>query len=183
MPIESPGDQAAGTLRELGLPARAVTVLTRSGITRSEDLALLTSRDLAAVEGLGPGLLAAIRLVVPEPPAGVPRSGSAADEEAKATPTMPSFESLRAPKGRTAVDVLLPPAPSATRRAPGGAPRPAEYADLVRLGVQMARAVADVPRRVTLWSIRQPIRLLRRLVGDQVRSSPGARGNPALWAG
>lgn len=177
MPIEPPEDQPAGTIRRLGLPARAVTALTRSGITRAEDLALLTRRDLAAVDGLGPGLLAAIRLVVPEPPPSATRSEGAAEQESPAAPPMPSFESLRAPKGRTAVDVLMPPAPSATRRPPAGAPRPPEYADLVRLGVHVARAVADVPRRATLWSIREPIRLLRRLVGDPVCSSARARAN------
>jgi hypothetical protein len=126
-------------------------------------------------------MLAAIRLVVPEPPATVSRSGSAPEEETRDAPTMPSFESLRAPKGRTAVDVLVPSARSAPRRAPGAAPRPAEYADLVRLGVHVARAVADAPRRVTLWSIRAPVRLLRRLVGDQVCSAARARANTGVW--
>ena len=32
MPIGSPGDEPARSVRDLGLPARAVTVLTRAGI-------------------------------------------------------------------------------------------------------------------------------------------------------
>jgi hypothetical protein len=190
MPIRSPGDVPAGTVRGLGLPGRAVTALTRAEVTSTEDLAVLTRRDLAAITGLGPGMIAAIRLVVPEPPASVPRSGASrdadhgeltrpaidpeaesAEEESPAAPTIPSFDSLRGTRRRTAVDLLMPgspPVPSATEPAPAEMPRPAEYADLLRLGVRVVRALAGVPLRVAWWSAREPVHLLRRLLGEQV---------------
>src|SRR5215208_6544123 len=74
MPIRSPGNVRAGSIRDLGLPPRAVTALTGAGVTTVDDLAVLTRRDLVAINGLGPGLIAAIRRVVPEPPAGAPSS-------------------------------------------------------------------------------------------------------------
>jgi hypothetical protein len=188
MLIRSPEDVSAGTIRELGLPGRAVTALTRAGVTSIEDLALLTRRDLAAISGLGPGMIAVIRVVVPEPPRSVLRSGPSsaagheefarpaidpepgpAEAEAPAAPVIPSFESLRNPRRRTAIDVLLPeppPVPFTTAAAPAGAPRPAEYADLLRLGVRVVRAVAGVPGRVARWSLREPVHCLRRLIGD-----------------
>src|SRR5688500_8344789 len=154
MPTRSPGDD----IRELGLPGRAVSALTRAGITHVDDLAVLTRRDLAAVPGLGAGMIAAIRQVVPEP----------AHDEGPPSPAIPSFDSLRARRRRAALDALLPPAPPATEPAPtvpapepaptasepepaltasapgpaptasagtpSAGPRPAEYADLCRLG-------------------------------------------------
>jgi hypothetical protein len=198
MPIRSRGDVPARTIRELGLPERAVTALTRAGVTSIEDLAVLTRRDLAAIPGLGPGMIAAIRLVVPEPLASVARSGRSpdadqeqlafpaidpepepAEEESPAAPMIPSFDSLRAPRRRTAVDLLMPeppPVPPATGPAPAGVSRPPEYADLLRLGVRVVRAVAGVPGRVALWSVREPVRCLRRLLGEQVSAHPAASG-------
>jgi hypothetical protein len=188
MPIRSPGDVPAGTIRDLGLPGRAVTALTRAGVTSIEDLAVLTRRDLVAITGVGPGMIAAIRLVVPEPFSNVAPSGASpdadheelafpaiapepepAEEESPDAPMIPSFDSLRAPRRRSAVDLLVPgrpPAPAATAPAPAGVPRPAEYADLLRLGVRVVRAAAGVPGRVALWSVREPVRCLRRLLGD-----------------
>jgi hypothetical protein len=188
MPIRSPGDVPAGTIRDLGLPVRAVTALTRAGVTSIEDLAVLTRRDLAAITGVGAGMIAAIRVVVPEPPTSVHGAGASpaadhgelvqpaiepepepAEEESPAAPMIPSFESLRAPRRSTAVDVLvpgLPPEPSATGPAPAGVPRPAEYADLLRLGVRVVRAVAGVTRQAAGWSVREPVRCLRRLLGE-----------------
>src|SRR4051812_17915245 len=102
MPNRSPGGVPAGTIRDLGLPARAVTALTRAGITRIDALAVLTRRELVAVDGLGPGMIAAIRLVVPEPRTTGRRSGAdapepePADEESPDAPPIPSFDSLRA---------------------------------------------------------------------------------------
>jgi hypothetical protein len=211
-----------------------VTALTRAGVTSIDDLAALTQRDLAAITGLGPGMIAAIRLVVPEPRTSVPRSGAPpdsaqgampdsgrgtmpdsgpeelirpahdpepepAEEEWPAAPVIPSFDSLRARRRHTAIDLLVsepPPVPSATRPAPAGpsrpspagpsgpAPagpsRPAEYADLLRLGVCVARSVAGVPVRVAQWSVRQPVRWLRRLLGEQVTSGPAASGEARL---
>jgi Bacterial RNA polymerase, alpha chain C terminal domain len=180
MPISSPGDLPAQTVRELGLPARAVTALTRAGVTTVEELAALTRRELAAVDGLGPGMIAAIRGVVPEPPSSLTRPGTRdreADEEAPAPPVMPSFDSLRAPRGRSAIDVLVPgpaPAPPADEPAspaspagggaPGG-PRPAEYADLWRFGARVLCGAMGVPGRVLRWSVREPVRQVRRLFG------------------
>jgi hypothetical protein len=187
MPIRSPGVAPAGPVRDLGLPERAVAALTRAGVTRIGDLAVLTRRDLASISGLGPGMIAAIRLVVPEPPTSAVRSGASssaaheepaipsiepasepAEEESPAAPAIPSFDSLRAPRRRTAVDLLVSgaaPAPSATRSAPARAPRPPEYADLLRLGVHVVRAAAGVPVRLAAWSVREPARCLRRLLG------------------
>ncbi|WP_347056993.1 DNA-directed RNA polymerase subunit alpha C-terminal domain-containing protein [Blastococcus sp. HT6-30] len=189
MPISSP-DQPAGTIRDLGLPARAVTALTRAGITDVGALAALTRRELSAVAGLGPGMVAAIRTVVPEPPARLPAAGgppaapaadrepAPAEEESPAAPAIPSFASLRGPRRRSAVDLLLPdppppgvpadpaapaaPSPSRPPTAPlaptgpaaPAAVRPPDYADLLRLGVHVARTVLTAPARC-----------LRRLLG------------------
>jgi hypothetical protein len=71
MPKRSLEDLPAGPIRDLGLPGRAVAALTRAGIVRTEELAVLTRRELAAIEGVGPGMIAAIRRVVPEPPTGI----------------------------------------------------------------------------------------------------------------
>jgi hypothetical protein len=187
MPIRSPGNVPARTIRDLGLPGRAVTALTRAGVTGIDDLAVLSRRELAAISGLGPGTIAAIRVVVPEPPTSVVRSGTSldvdpadlahpaidpaaetAERESPDAPMIPSFDSLRDPRRRTAVDVLVPgppPAPSTAAPASGGAPRPADYADLLRLGVRVVGAVAGVPRRVARWAVREPVRCLGRLLG------------------
>jgi hypothetical protein len=97
-----------------------------------------------------------------DPPAG-DRAGRVPDVSPEA-PAIPSFDSLRARRRRSPVDLLLsepaPPKSDAADRAP----RPPDYADLVRLGVHVARALAGVPARVTLWSVREPVRLLRCLV-------------------
>jgi hypothetical protein len=195
MPTRSPRNLPTGTIRELAIPERAVTALTRAGVTSIEDLAVLTRRDLVAINGLGPGMIAAIRLVVPEPPTGLARSGASPEadpedvpegvpedvaspardpetleEESPAAPEIPSFASLRAPRRRSAVDLLVagsPPAPSATRPAPAGAPRPAEYADLLRLGGRVIRALVGVPGRVAQEMVREPVRCLRRLVAGR----------------
>jgi hypothetical protein len=71
---------------------------------------------------------------------------------------MPSFESLRSTVRHSAVDLLVPgPAPTAPPEPaspvppvpPAGAgrpePRPAEYGDLLRLGLRAVRAVAGLP--------------------------------------
>ncbi|SNS23920.1 RNA polymerase, alpha chain C terminal domain [Geodermatophilus saharensis] len=203
MPTSSPGDATAGTIETLGLPTRAVTALTRAGITDVAALAALTRRELAAVPGLGAGLVTAIRRVVPEPPATLPRAATpgrddrlappADDDGGPDSPAIPSFASLRDPRRRTALDLLVPatgtpdaeawtepvpepptgPPPSPpgdTGRGPAGpvapAPRPAEYADLLRLGARLARAAVTVPGRVALWSVRTQVDWLRRLLGS-----------------
>ncbi|MCZ2860512.1 DNA-directed RNA polymerase subunit alpha C-terminal domain-containing protein [Blastococcus sp. VKM Ac-2987] len=198
MPTSSP-DLPVGTIQDLGLPGRAVTALTRAGITDVAALAALTRRELTAVAGLGPGLVAAIRAVVPEPPAqlpgaagptadaghaGAPAEAPAPDEaESPAAPAIPSFASLRGPRRRSAVDLLLPdaptvpeplPAPAESEPPAAGGPatrpasarttsagpvaaapvRPPEYADLLGLGVHVVRAVLTAPARC-----------LRRLLG------------------
>ena len=222
MPTRSTGNVPAG-IRDLGLPGRAVTALTRAGVTTADELSALTRRQLAAVPGLGPGMIAAIRLVVPEPDAGDPgvpaatgpddrpdhRPDERPDEGGPAAASgIPSFASMRASGRRTAVDLLVPgalpatgpapaeapasaeppeepaqesvpepvpPLPSAGPAAPppgragtarpGGAPRPAEYADLWYLGIRVARAVAGVPLRLARWSVREPLGPLCRVLG------------------
>jgi hypothetical protein len=161
-------------------------------VTGIDDLAVLSRRELAAISGLGPGTIAAIRVVVPEPPTSVVRSGTspdvgpadlahpamdpaagAAEQESPDAPMIPSFDSLRAAHRRTAVEVLVPGPPAAPSTAApasggvpsGGAPRPADYADLLRLGVRVVGAVAGVPRRVARWAVREPVRCLGRLLG------------------
>src|SRR3954447_2722917 len=104
MPTRSAGDD----IRELGLPARAVSALARAGITTADDLAVLTRGELTAVPGLGPGMIAAIRRVVPEP----------AGDDGPPPPAIPPFEAPRAPQRRSALDVLLPQPPPATPEPP-----------------------------------------------------------------
>jgi hypothetical protein len=176
-----------------------VTALTKAGITRIDALAGLTQSDLAAVPGLGPGMIAAIRLVVPEPAARAVRSAGAPDadggqrpsprtgpepvpgqEEWPAAPVMPSFDSLRGPRRRSAVDLLLPelrPGPSATEPAAPVVPRPAEYADLLFLAVRGIRGMAVVPWRVARWMSRGPVSCLRRLLGDDTGAALDAGGD------
>ena len=186
MPTRSQGDAPGSAITDLRLPRRAVTALARAGVTTADDLAVLSRRDLAAISGLGPGMIAAIRLVVPEPAAGTragthsrtgrddavrPAAGPApgsAEQESPAAPAIPSFASLRAPRRVSAVDLLvpgLPPAPPADPVPP--APRPAEYGDLLRIGTHVVRAAAGVPVRALRWSLREPVRCLRWLLGDR----------------
>src|SRR5687768_1134953 len=141
MPHRSPHVHAE-TIRDLGLPGRAVTALTRAGVTSVDDLAVLTTRELAAINGLGPGTIAAIRIVVPEPATSArrrPAEPVTDDEGWPAAPAIPSFDSLRAPRRRAPVDVLMPSARTAPAAAPApaggptGGPRPPDYADLLRL--------------------------------------------------
>jgi hypothetical protein len=193
MSTRSPKDGSTATIRDLGLPGRAVSALTRAGITTVEELSALTRRELAAVEGLGPGLITAIRAVVPEPVRRVEGAVPLADaeQESPTAPPIPSFESLRNPRRQTPLDVLLPgpspspaaepspspessPATSPTVSArPATAPRPAEYGDLLRWGLRVARTMAVLPGRVVCWSVRAPVRGARRLLGDQAGQPSG----------
>ncbi|MGY1802392.1 hypothetical protein ACI78T_03825 [Blastococcus sp. SYSU D00922] len=85
-------------------------------------------------------------------------------------PAIPSFASLRAPRRRTAVDVLLPDAPPAQPAAtPPTGPRPAEYADLWLLGARATRVLAGLPWRVAGWSVRAPVACVGRLLGRPER--------------
>jgi hypothetical protein len=95
------------------------------------------------------------------------------EDESQTPPVIPSFASLRAPGRRAGMDWLDPEPPSAPAVAaplPPRAPRPAEWPDLLRLGVRVARSLACLPGRVALWS-------LRHLGGDDTRPHPlTARG-------
>jgi hypothetical protein len=176
MPITSRGTAPGGTVSDLGLPARAVTALTRAGITTTAQLAALSRAELMAVDGLGPGSIAAIRRVVPEPPGRLPASQPRPnprqrsseplpdDEESPDAPRIPSFESLRNPRRRTTVDLIVPATPPPADPTPT-APRPPDYADLWRLSVRVGSAVATVPVRLALRVVLGPARRLRRLVG------------------
>lgn len=88
------------------------------------------------------------------------------DDASPNAPAIPSFASLRAPRRRTAVDLLLPEAPPARPvPAPPAGPRPAEYADLWLLGVRTARVLVGIPWRVAGWSVRAPAACVGRLLG------------------
>ena len=173
MPSTSPGAAPGGTVSDLGLPARAVTALSRAGVTTIEQLAALTRAELAAINGLGPGTVAAIRRVVPEPPGRLPAAPAPApapppalreeDQESPAAPAIPSFESLRSTRRRTTVDLIAPATPPPADPLPS-APRPPDYADLWRLGVKLGTAAATLPLRLTLFAVREPGRRLRRLL-------------------
>ena len=104
---------------------------------------------------------------ITELPTTRPASSSETDDaESPAAPAIPSFASLRAPRGRSAIDVLVPgDVPLPPSPAPAPAPRPAEYADLLRFGVRVARIVAAVPLRAAGWAVREPVHCLRRLLG------------------
>jgi hypothetical protein len=123
-------------------------------------------------------------LAVPSPGPARGRTGG----ESPAVPRIPSFESLRAPRRRTAVDILTAeprlapvaapgPVPVAVAVAAAGpvggegpvaprTPRPAEYADLLPFALRVASAVVGVPVRLTRWSITEPVRCFRRLLGQ-----------------
>lgn len=79
------------------------------------------------------------------------------DDESPSPPVMPSFASLRDPRRRTAVDLLVPTAPAvATARAsrPAAAQRPPEWSDLWLLGRHVTRGLARVPGRVAAFQLR-----------------------------
>src|SRR4051812_21520905 len=93
----------------------------------------------------------------------------ATQDEAPAAPPVPSFDSLRDPRRRSAIDLLVPipeSPPPAAEPAPAAAPRPPDYGDLLRLGMHLARFSARVPLRLACWSIGLPVRGLRRLLGE-----------------
>jgi hypothetical protein len=80
-----------------------------------------------------------------------------AEQEAPVAPPIPSFASLRDPRRRSPLDVLAPPPAAPEPAAPPAAapaPRPPDYADLLRLAVHLAR-----------WTAGLPVRGLRRLLG------------------
>jgi hypothetical protein len=87
-------------------------------------------------------------------------------EDAPHAPVMPSFASLRDPRRRTAVDVLMTPAPeerAAVDPPTPPAPRPPEWSDLLLLGAHVAR-----------WSLRCVARWFAR--GDVSEGSATLRG-------
>lgn len=67
--------------------------------------------------------------------------------EGPAAPQVPSFASLRNPRGRTAVDLLVPTASREAGRGPAVAPRPPEWSDLWLLGRHVTRVLVGVPGR------------------------------------
>src|SRR3954453_19159058 len=107
----------------------------------------------------------------------------ATQDDAPGVPPVPSFESLRDPRRRSAIDVLVPLQDSPLPESPGSpvpdspppaaappprppaspppaaapVPRPPDYADLLRLGVHLARYSAGVPLRLVRWSAGLPV--------------------------
>jgi hypothetical protein len=70
-------------------------------------------------------------------------------EAEPASPTIPSLASLRDPRRRTAVDLLVPAAPRSADPSPRpDATRPPEWGDLLLLGVHVARRALACLRRL-----------------------------------
>jgi len=83
----------------------------------------------------------------------------APQDDGPQAPPVPSFDSLRDPRRRSALDLLVPPPAPPEPAAPvvpvaPPAPRPPDYGDLLRLAVHLAR-----------WTAGIPVRGLRRLLG------------------
>ncbi|NYJ08297.1 hypothetical protein [Petropleomorpha daqingensis] len=80
----------------------------------------------------------------------------APQDDGPQAPPVPSFDSLRDPRRRSPLDLLVPPPPPAPapEPAPVAPPRPPDYGDLLRLAVHLAR-----------WTAGIPVRGLRRLLG------------------
>ena len=78
------------------------------------------------------------------------------DDESPSPPVMPSFASLRDPRRRTAVDLLVPTAPAVAPRATrqAAAQRPPEWSDLWLLGRHVTRGLAGLPGRVAAFQLR-----------------------------
>jgi hypothetical protein len=73
--------KTVGDLALLGLPTRAVNALAKAGITSHDALAALSDLQLAAISGMGPETLAAVRTRVPAPQPVVPDGQRAEDGE------------------------------------------------------------------------------------------------------
>jgi hypothetical protein len=81
----------------------------------------------------------------------------APQDDGPQAPPVPSFDSLRDPRRRSPIDLLVPPAPPPPEPPAPVAPptpRPPDYGDLLRLAVHLVR-----------WSVGLPVRGLRRLLG------------------
>jgi hypothetical protein len=83
------------------------------------------------------------------------------DDESPSPPVMPSFASLRDPRRRTAVDLLVPATPPPPPARPSSAPRPPEWSDLWLLGRHVARSLAVLPGRLA----ERQLRCLRSVLG------------------
>lgn len=88
-----------------------------------------------------------------------PRQG-AVDAE-PATREIPSLASLRDPRRRTAVDLLVPAAARPVYPPRATPPRPAEWSDLWYLGLRLARIAVTVPGRL----LARQTGCLRRVLG------------------
>ena len=80
----------------------------------------------------------------------------APQDDGPKAPPVPSFDSLRDPRRRSALDLLMPPpaTPEPAEPVAAPSPRPPDYGDLLRLAVHLAR-----------WTAGLPVRGLRRLLG------------------
>jgi hypothetical protein len=89
----------------------------------------------------------------------VPSDDAGRDPAGPVAPSIPSFTSLRGPRGSSPVDVLVPREPRPEprpqpRSAVPPVPRPAEWADLWPFGLRVLRAV-----------VAAPVGLVRQLLG------------------
>ncbi|MCA0145313.1 helix-hairpin-helix domain-containing protein [Blastococcus sp. LR1] len=185
MPRKSSGTEHVQTVHELGLPGRAVSALTRAGITAVDDLAALTRAELAAVPGLGAGMVAAIRAVVPEPVGTLPPASRAArrveDQESPMAPSIPSFASLRDQRRRSPIDLLVPrqlelpeqpEQPEVPERVEipepveptASAPEPAAVRPPTTRPPEWAD-LWNLGLHLARWWVHSPIRTVRRLLG------------------
>ncbi len=75
-----------------------------------------------------------------------------------AAPEMPSFDSLRGPRRRSPVDVLVPVEQETPQVTGPVAPRPPEWSDLLPVGIHVAGFVMAAPVRLVRWAVLRPVR-------------------------
>ena len=90
----------------------------------------------------------------------MPTDDPEAGPAVQGAPAIPSFDSLRGPRRRSPVDVLV-----RADRPAAAQPRPPEWPDLLLLGRHVAGVVVGAQARLLRWSVRAPVSLVRRALG------------------